>query len=146
MPLRGRPFKRVNSGCEFGMGMRLELLVSPFVGVHTAAAEEVLILARKAQLDTEIALQALTATAGSSRMLEVRCQLMVNHEYLPATGNMDIIIQDGAMITNLAQQTGCALPLFDRALEFVRSAHASGLGSHDMAALHDYLFKHDGST
>ncbi|KAJ9603151.1 hypothetical protein H2200_012446 [Cladophialophora chaetospira] len=130
---------------DFGMGMRLKLLANHLVGIHTAAAAEVLMLARKVELDPIVALQALTASAGSSRMLEVRGKLMAEHKYLPATGNIDIIIKDGGMITDLAQQTGCTLPLFSRALELFQCALATGLGNHDMAALHEYLLENPGT-
>lgn len=127
---------------EFGRGMQLKLLANHLVGLHTAAAAEVLALARKAGLDPEVAIEALSQGAGYSRMLEVRGPLMANHTYLPATGSLDVIIKDGALIKDLGKQVGCGLPLFDRAYTLYEAAQAAGMGEGDMAGLHSYLLEH----
>lgn len=123
----------------FGMGMRLKLLANHLVGLHSAVAGEVLMLARKSGLDDEIVLEALTSSAGTSRMLEVRGPLMIKGAYLPAAGSIDIIVKDGNMIRTMARDAGCSLALYDRADGIYRSAQAEGLGSHDIASIHGYL-------
>ena len=85
-------------------------------------------LARKSGVSLSVAMRALTEDAGTSRMLEVRGPLMLNHNYVPATGSIDIIVKDGKMIKELADQSGCDLPLFDGVNDLYKYAQADGLG------------------
>lgn len=126
---------------DFGSGMMLKLLANHLVGLHSAAAAEVMMLARKTGLDLEVVLKALTTSAATSRVLEVRGPLMIEHDYLPATGSIDIIVKDGFMIRAVAGRTGCALPMFDRAHDLFQIAQKDGLGVYDIAALHEYLLQ-----
>ena len=126
---------------EFGSGMRLKLLANHLVGLHSAAGAEVLMLARRSGLDPQLVLKVLTTSAANSRILEVRGPLMIDHQYLPATGSIDIIVKDGFMIRAMGEQAGCALPMFERAHDLFRLAQADGLGAHDIAALHQYLLE-----
>lgn len=126
----------------FGTGMKLKLLANHLVTLNSIAAAEMLLLARRGGLDPLVALEALIQSAGNSRMLEVRGKLMLNHEYVPATGSIDILVKDGGMINEWAQQSQCFLPLFDRAYELVQRAETSGLGNHDLAVIHQYLLEH----
>lgn len=124
---------------DFGMGMKLKLLANLLVSIHSAAAAEMLALARSVGLDPELALAALVQSAGTSRMLEVRGELMIAHKYVPATGSIDILVKDGAMIADMARQAGCALPVFNTANNLYRAAQADGLGQSDIAGIHGYL-------
>ena len=61
--------------------MVVKLAANLLVGLHTAAAAEALTLVRKAGLDPGAVLDILTASAGTSRMLELRGPMIVQQEY-----------------------------------------------------------------
>lgn len=124
---------------SFGQGTQLKLLANHLVCVHVAAAAEALSLAKKSGLDVGRVLNALTASAATSRMLEVRGPLMVKQKYTPATGSVDIIVKDGKLIKEMAAHVGLQTPLFDLAHDLFSMIQADGLGSVDTAYLHDFL-------
>ncbi len=128
----------------FGAGMQLKLLANHLVGLHSLVAAEVLMLAEAAGLDTALALEALNESAGGSKMLKLRGELMLRRTYYPPTASIDIIVKDGALIMDMARAAECRLPLFDRAYELFGEAQREGLGKDDIAAMLEHLTKYFG--
>lgn len=121
----------------FGTASRIKFLANHLVAVHVAAAGEALALARKAGIDVDVALQALTAGAGSSRMLEVRGPMMAARRYLPPSMTTRLFQKDLRIIAEFAQSVGVPVPLLAAASQLFAEAMEVELGEFDTASVHE---------
>lgn len=137
--------KGVFSLGAFGNGTRLKLVANHLVTVHNASAAEAMALARHGGIDPEVALPALVAGAGTSRMLELRGPMMVSGEYEPATMKVEVFMKDVEIITGFARGTGVPLPVFAAAAQLHLAALACGMGTLDTAAVHAIIERLSGS-
>lgn len=119
-----------------GNGTRLKVVANHLVTIHNASAAEAMTLARSGGIDPEVALEALVAGAGTSRMLELRGPMMVEGTYEPPTMKVDVFMKDIEIITGFARQVGCPLPVFAAAAQLHLAALACGWGGADTAAVH----------
>lgn len=120
----------------FGNGTRLKLVANHLVTVHNAAAAEALALARRGGIDPSVALPALVAGAGMSRMLAVRGPMMVAEEYEPPTMRVRTFMKDVGIIRQFARRAGCVLPVFEAAAALHERAHDAGFADADPASVH----------
>jgi 3-hydroxyisobutyrate dehydrogenase-like beta-hydroxyacid dehydrogenase len=93
-----------------GQAMLLKLVANLLVALNSAAAAEALTLARKGGLDPARALEVLTASAATSRMLEVRGPLMVRGAFA-AQMKLDLFMKDLHLIQDAGRAAEAALPL-----------------------------------
>lgn len=119
----------------FGNGMKLKLLANHLVTVHTAAAAEALMLAGRSGLDLELAFEALTDGAGTSRMLEVRGPLMLREDFSEPNMPIRNYLKDVDLISAFARETSSPLPLFAICAQLCIAAMAQGRGDEDPAAM-----------
>ena len=129
----------------FGNGTRLKLVANHLVTVHNASAAEALALARDGGIDPQVALPALVAGAGTSRMLEVRGPMMVAGEYEPPTARLEILMKDVEIITGFARKSGVPLPVFAAAAQLHLAALACGMGTLDTASVHAIIERLSGT-
>lgn len=137
--------KGVFSLGAFGNGTRLKLVANHLVTIHNASAAEAMALARHGGIDPEVALPALVAGAGTSRMLELRGPMMVSGEYAPATMKVEVFMKDVEIITDFARKAGVPLPVFAAAAQLHLAALACGMGTLDTAAVHAVIERLAGS-
>jgi 2-hydroxy-3-oxopropionate reductase len=123
-----------------GQAMVVKLAANLLVGLHTAAAAEALDLVRKAGLDPGRVLDVLTASAGTSRMLELRGPLMVRQEFPPQM-KLTLFLKDLGLILEAGAQAGAALPLTALAQTLFAAAEADGHGGDDLAVVATALEK-----
>lgn len=128
--------KGVYSLGAFGNGTKLKLVSNHLVTIHNAAAGEAIALARHCGIAPAVALEALTAGAGTSRMLEVRGPMMVAGVYEPPTARLEILMKDVEIITALARTSGVPLPVFATAAQLHLGAVACGWETADPASVH----------
>ncbi len=119
----------------FGNGSAMKFAANLLVAVHNVAAAEALVLARKAGLDADTALQVLTDGAGNSRMLEIRGPLMTSRQYDDATMKVDIWQKDMTVIADFARALGCPTPLFSATAPLYSAALGQGRGAQDTAVV-----------
>jgi 3-hydroxyisobutyrate dehydrogenase-like beta-hydroxyacid dehydrogenase len=119
----------------FGNGTRLKLVANLLVAIHNAAAAEALLLAERAGLDPRAALAALSAGAGTSRMLEVRGPLMLEGAYGAATMRVRTFAKDLDIIAEFARGLSCPTPLFATAAQVHLAALAQGHADDDTASV-----------
>jgi len=117
-----------------GQAMALKLVANLLVALNSAAAAEALTLARGAGLDLEVALDVLTSSAATSRMLEVRGPLIVRGDF-PAQMKLDLFMKDLHLIQDAAADVGARLPLTDVAERLYARAQAAGHGGEDLAVV-----------
>lgn len=128
-----------------GNGTRLKMVANHLVTIHNASAAEAMALARHGGIDPAVALPALVAGAGTSRMLELRGPMMVAGEYEPATMKVEVFMKDVEIITGFAKQAGVPLPVFAAAAQLHLAALACGWGGADTAAVHAVIERLAGS-
>jgi 3-hydroxyisobutyrate dehydrogenase-like beta-hydroxyacid dehydrogenase len=117
-----------------GQAMTVKLIANLLVGLHSAAAAEALGLARAAGLDAGMVLGILTASAGNSRMLEVRGPMIVGGEF-PAQMKLDLFMKDLHLILEAGERVGAPLPLTTLAERLFAAAHKAGHGAEDLAVV-----------
>ena len=123
----------------FGHGSKMKFIANLLVTVHTMAAAEALLLARRAGLDLATVLEAVGDGAGTSRMFEIRGPLMVGESYPASSMPTALFGKDIQIITDFAGQLGAPTPLFSLASVFHRAALAQGRGEEDLACLYAVL-------
>jgi len=126
-----------------GQAMVLKLVANLLVALNSAAAAEALSLAARAGLDVRLALEILSASAASSRMLEVRGPMIARREFPPQM-KLDLFMKDLHLIQDAAAAVGAPLPLTDVAEALYRDAHAAGHGGEDLAVVVTALEKSQG--
>jgi len=117
-----------------GQAMALKLVANLLVALNTAAAAEALLMAERAGLDLALVLAALTGSAASSRMLEVRGPMIVRREFPPQM-KLELFMKDLALITETGEQVGAPLPLTRVAQQLYGAAQAAGHAGDDLAAV-----------
>ena len=125
---------RISLGA-FGNGTKLKLVANLLVAIHNVAAAEALLVAERAGLDPRTALAALTAGAGTSRMLEVRGPLMLDGAYDAASMQVRTFQKDLDIISGFARDLACPTPLFGAAAQVHLAALAQGHGDDDTASV-----------
>ncbi|MQA95281.1 MAG: NAD-binding protein [Streptosporangiales bacterium] len=122
----------------FGNGTRLKIVANLLVAVHSLAAAEALLLARRLGLDADEALAALTDGAGDSRMLRVRGPMMISGAYRdPAAAMMriELFLKDLGIIAEAAAGAGSPVPLLEESAAHYTAAAARGRGDLDVAGV-----------
>jgi 3-hydroxyisobutyrate dehydrogenase-like beta-hydroxyacid dehydrogenase len=117
-----------------GQATIVKLAANLLVGLHTAAAAEALGLVRKAGLDPGPVLDVLTASAGTSRMLELRGPMIVREEFPPQM-KLELFLKDLGLILDAGADAGAALPLTALARRLYAAAAAGGHGGEDLAVV-----------
>jgi 3-hydroxyisobutyrate dehydrogenase-like beta-hydroxyacid dehydrogenase len=117
-----------------GQAMVLKLVANLLVALHSAAAAEALLMARRAGLDPGLVLDVLTTSAATSRMLEVRGPLIARGEF-PAQMKLELFMKDLHLIQDAACDVGAPLPLTDAAERLYAAAMDAGHAGDDLAAV-----------
>jgi len=117
-----------------GQAMVLKLVANLLVALNSAAAAEALAMVERAGLDVPLALDLLTSSAASSRMLEVRGPLIVKRDFPPQM-KLDLFMKDLHLIQEAAGAVGAAVPLTDVAERLYATAQAAGHGGEDLAVV-----------
>jgi 3-hydroxyisobutyrate dehydrogenase-like beta-hydroxyacid dehydrogenase len=117
-----------------GQAMALKLVANLLVALNSAAAAEALSMVERAGLDVPLALDVLTSSAASSRMLEVRGPLIARREFPPQM-KLDLFMKDLHLIQEAAGAVGAPLPLTDMAERLYAAAQAAGHGGEDLSVV-----------
>src|SRR2546428_100147 len=139
VPLRWRPLleiilPRAVFMAPAGQAMVLKLVANLLVALHSAAAAEALLLARRAGLDLGLVLDVLTKSAATSRMLEVRGPLIALDEFPPQM-KLDLFMTDLHLIQEAARSVGAPLPLTDVAERLYAAAMEAGHDGADLSVV-----------
>jgi putative dehydrogenase len=120
---------------SFGNGSKLKFVANLLVAIHNASAAEALLVAERAGLDLRTALLALTAGAGTSRMLEIRGPMMISGEYGDPTMRVVTFQKDLDIIAGFAREIGCPAPLFTTVAQLNLAALVQGHANEDTASV-----------
>ncbi|WP_167042308.1 NAD(P)-dependent oxidoreductase [Salinibacterium sp. ZJ454] len=118
--LSGKP---VDAG-EFGNAATIKLVINQMVISHDVVAAEAMSLATRAGMDPGFAYDLIRASAGSSRIFEIRGRMMAAQEYPEHPSMYSIIVdKDGPLIADMARELRHPVPMFALALQ----AHVTGM-------------------
>ncbi len=119
----------------FGAATKLKLICNLLVVIHDAAAAEAMALGIGAGFDSHLVYEVVCDGIGSSRVFEQRGAMMAEGDYRPGSRTFLLGLKDGALIDDLARETGTFAPVFGLARQLHTAAIGLGLGELDGAAL-----------
>jgi 3-hydroxyisobutyrate dehydrogenase len=119
----------------FGNGSRMKFVANHLVNIHNVAAAEAMVLGMKAGLDPHVVYDVIAASAGSSRMFQVRGRMMAEGDYSSVSMALSLWRKDIETIASFAADLHCPVPLFTAAAQPYYAALAQGLGDLDTAAV-----------
>ena len=118
----------------FGDGMKLKMLINMLISVHGAAFAEAITLARASGINLDIFGEALTRSAGNSRVIEYRGPLMLADEYADPkvkTADLTVMIKDNNLIEDYAKENNAPVPVFQASMFSAYAALAQGYAQED---------------
>ena len=123
---------------EFGTGMKLKLIINMMISIHCAAFAEAIVLAKKAGVDLDLLFDAVTASAGNSRVVEYRGPLMINGKFADPdwkTVNLPIQVKDNDVISNWIKSLHVPTPTFNAWTPYYEAGLAMGFLEEDPGAI-----------
>jgi 3-hydroxyisobutyrate dehydrogenase len=139
-----RPVLDAISGCwvytgAFGTGAQMKYIASLLLAVHTVAAAEAMVLARRSGLDLELVQHTLDSSIAASAIWKQRGPLMRQRAWLPAPGPVDTLHSILGQVEASAAAAGLRTPVFAAAKAVFDKAAADGWGELDIACVHDQI-------
>ena len=119
----------------FGNGSKMKYIANHLVTIHNVAAAEAIVLGMKAGLDPQLIYDTISDSAGSSRMFQVRGQMMVYGRYDNVTATSKTHLKDIDIIGNFAVGLSFPMPLFNLAAQYYHAAVGQGRGNEDTGAV-----------
>jgi L-threonate 2-dehydrogenase len=123
----------------FGTGASMKYVANLLVAVHTVAAAEALLLARRLGLDLDLVQRTLDSSIAASAILKQRGPMMAQRAWSPAPGPIETLHQILGQISGTTDRLGADTPVFDAARSVFDRAMADGWGQLDIASVHDLL-------
>ncbi len=130
----------------FGTGTRMKYIANMLVAVHTVAAAEAMVLARRSGLDLELVQRTLDSSIAASAIWKQRGPLMQQRAWTPALGPIVTLHPILEQIEDYLNGMGLTTPLFTSAKTVFDQALANGWGDLDIAAVHDHVAGESGIT
>ncbi|HEY5361195.1 MAG TPA: NAD(P)-dependent oxidoreductase [Streptosporangiaceae bacterium] len=123
----------------FGTGARLKYIANMLVAVHTVAAAEAMVLARRSGLDLELVQRTLDNSIALSAIWKQRGPVMRERAWSPAPGPIGTLHPILEQIEEHAARVGAATPVFASAKSVFDVAVDDGWADLDIACVHDQL-------
>jgi putative dehydrogenase len=123
----------------FGTGARMKYIASMLLAVHTVAAAEAMVLARRSGLDLELVQRTLDDSIADAAIWKQRGPLMRRRAWSPAPGPVDTLHAILEQVQDAAAAAGLAVPVFASAKTVFDKAVADGWGELDIASVHDQI-------
>ncbi len=120
---------------DFGNAARIKLIINHMVIAHNVVAAEAMSLAIHAGMDPALAYDTIAASAGSSRIFELRGRMMVTEDYPQAAMYSLIVDKDAILIAELARTLRHPVPMLATAVQQHVLAMAQGWADCDPASL-----------
>lgn len=120
---------------EYGSAVAMKLIANYLLSIHTLAAAEAMNLGARAGFDPQLVAEVIQKGAGGSAMFGVRAPLMAARKFSPAPGPFNTLEKYLKLGRAMADELGCATPLFSVSTPYFERALADGMGSEDIAAV-----------
>ena len=126
-----------------GLAVTMKLAINLGLGVQMLAFSEAVLLAEKAGVPRERAVEALLKSVAASPMLQYRGPFVLKMPEV-AWASAEMMAKDLRLALDLGRTAGVPLPSTALTHEFYTAARALGLGRDDMAAVFDVLARQAG--
>jgi L-threonate 2-dehydrogenase len=123
----------------FGTGAGLKYISSMLLAVHTVAAAEAVVLARRSGIDLELVQHTLDNSIAASAIWKQRGPTMRQRAWSPAPGPIDTLHSILQQVEKYAADAGLRAPVFASAKAVFDKAFADGWGELDIASVHDQV-------
>lgn len=120
---------------EFGAAVRMKLIANYLLTIHTLAAAEAMNLGIRAGFNPHRVAEVIKQGAGNSTMFAIRAPMMAARTFTPAPGPFHTLTKYLELGTAMAEELGCATPLFSTAAPYFQRAISEGIGDQDVAAV-----------
>jgi L-threonate 2-dehydrogenase len=123
----------------FGTGAHMKYIANLLLAVHTVAAAEAMVLARRSGLDLDLVQRTLDSSIAASAILKQRGPRMRERAWSPAPGPIDTLHPILEQVSGHAAKVGVPAPVFTAAKTVFDKAVADGWGQLDIACVHDQV-------
>ena len=130
----------------FGSASRVKLINNLLVAINIAATAEAMALGRKAGVDIDTMVKAISSGSGASTQFAIRAPWMAEKRFMPPQGTARGLSSYFPMIDDFVAEIDGASPLFARAAEIFRHAIANGFGDQDAAVMIEALDQYPRET
>jgi 3-hydroxyisobutyrate dehydrogenase len=120
---------------EIGSAVGMKLIANTLVAIHTLAAAEAMNMGIRAGFNPHRVAEVIRQGAGNSAMFALRAPFMAARTFAPAPGPFNTLHKYLSMGAQMAQDLGCATPLFSAAVPYFIRALEGGMGDEDIAAV-----------
>ena len=120
---------------EYGAAVSMKLIANYLLAIHTLAAAEAMNMGARAGFDPKLVAEVIQKGAGGSAMFGVRAPLMAERAFSPAPGPFTTLEKYLELGRSMADELGCATPLFSAAEPYYKRALESDMRHEDIAAL-----------
>src|SRR5205823_10057385 len=117
-----------------GHGSMVKLINNTVAAVNAAVLAETLVLARKAELDTDALRQVMAAGSGNSTMLQLKAGPMLENDLDPLF-KLEHMLKDVRHCLREAEALGVPLSVASAGEKLYAEADREGLGERDFAAI-----------
>lgn len=120
---------------EFGSAVAMKLIANYLLTIHTLAAAEAMNLGARAGFNPHRVAEVIRQGAGNSTMFTIRAPMMASRTFSPAPGPFNTLQKYLDLGTEMANELGCATPLFSMAVPYFKRALESGMAEEDISAV-----------
>ncbi|TFL14987.1 NAD(P)-dependent oxidoreductase [Pusillimonas caeni] len=120
---------------DYGAAVSMKLIANYLLAIHTLAAAEAMNMGVRAGFDPNVVAEVIQQGAGGSAMFGVRAPMMAKRAFSPAPGPFTTLEKYLELGRSMADELGCATPLFSAAEPYYQRALGGGLRDEDIAAL-----------
>ena len=120
---------------DVGSAVAMKLIANTLVTIHTLAAAEAMNMGVRAGFAPERVAEVIRQGAGNSAMFTIRAPLMAARAFTPAPGSFNTLHKYLRLGAGMAQELGCATPLFSAAAPYFLRALEGGMGEEDISAV-----------
>jgi putative dehydrogenase len=126
---------------EFGTATKMKLLANAMVCVHNMVGAEILNLASRAGMDTNLVFNTLKNSAAGSATFANKAPIMLSRDFEVGAGPFGHMFHYLARVGELAEECGANTPLISEAKKYYQKAEAEQRHNQDIAALIEILEK-----
>jgi 3-hydroxyisobutyrate dehydrogenase len=119
----------------FGSAVAMKLIANYLLTIHTLAAAEAINMGSRAGFNPHRVAEVIRQGAGNSTMFTIRAPMMASRAFTPAPGPFVTLDKYLDLGQSMAEELGCATPLFSAALPYFKRALNTGMGAEDISAV-----------
>jgi len=120
---------------DYGSAVSMKLIANYLLAIHTLAAAEAMNMGARAGFDPHTVAEVIQKGAGGSAMFGVRAPMMADRAFSPAPGPFTTLEKYLELGRAMADELGCATPMFSAAEPYYQRALGGELRNEDIAAL-----------